>query len=84
MSAAYRSAYLTGASSSGDQDESGYHGTTFIDFSSFYQLTDTIKLSFEGINLTDERQELYSDSHDRAYNTTTSGRTYMLGATMQF
>ncbi|CAD5254626.1 Ligand-gated channel [Alteromonas sp. 38] len=84
VSAAYRSAYLTGASSSGDQDESGYHGTTFIDFSSFYQLTDTIKLSFEGINLTDERQELYSDSHDRAYNTTTSGRTYMLGATMQF
>ena len=84
VSSAYRSPYLAGASSSGDQDESGFHSTNYIDFSAFYQLTDTIKLSFEGINLTDEREEYYSDSHDRAYNTTTSGRTYMLGVTAEF
>ena len=84
VSAAYRSPYIAGASSSGDQDESGFHSTTYIDFSAFYQLTDSVKLSLEGINLTDEREEFYSDSHDRAYNTTTSGRTYMLGLTAEF
>ncbi|QJR80722.1 TonB-dependent receptor [Alteromonas pelagimontana] len=84
VSAAYRSPYITGASSSGDQDESGYHSTTYVDFSAFYQITDNIKVSLEGINLTDEIEELYSDSHDRAYNTTTSGSTYMLGVTAQF
>lgn len=84
VSAAYRSQYIGDASSSGDQDESGYHGTTYIDFTAFYQLTDNIKLSVEGMNLSNVREELYSDSHDRAYNTTTSGRTYMFGATVKF
>ncbi|WP_417437779.1 TonB-dependent receptor [Idiomarina sp.] len=84
VSAAYRSRYGSGATSSADQDESGYHGTTYVDFSSFYQLTDNVKLSLEGINLTNVREESYSDSHDRAYNTITSGRTVMLGITAQF
>lgn len=84
VSAAHRSQYIGDASSSGDQDESGYHATTYVDFTAYYQATESIKLSLEGMNLTNVREELYSDSHDRAYNTTTSGRTYMLGATVQF
>ncbi|WP_440903377.1 TonB-dependent receptor [Catenovulum sp. SX2] len=84
ISAAYRSPYIASASSSGDQDESGYHATTYVDFSAFYQVNERLKFNLEGINLTDEREELYSDSHDRAYNTTTSGRTIMAGVTVQF
>lgn len=84
ISAAYRSPYIASASSTGDQDESGYHETTYIDFSAFYQITESVRLNLEGINLTDEREELYSDSHDRQYNTTSSGRTVMAGVTVQF
>ncbi|MEC7468992.1 MAG: hypothetical protein VYC51_04005, partial [Pseudomonadota bacterium] len=76
--------YIASASSTGDQDESGYHETTYIDFSAFYQITESVRLNLEGINLTDEREELYSDSHDRQYNTTSSGRTVMAGVTVQF
>jgi iron complex outermembrane receptor protein len=35
----------------------------------------------EGVNLTNEREEQYSDSDDRLYNTTVSGRTFYLGFT---
>lgn len=84
VSAAHRSPYIASASSTGDQDESGYHATTYLDFSAFYQLTESVKFNLEGINLTDEREELYSDSHDRQYNTTSSGRTIMAGVTVQF
>ena len=68
----------------GDEDERGFHETTYVDFSAFYQVNDDLKITLEGINLTDEREEQYSDSNDRPYNTTTSGRTYMLGLNYQF
>lgn len=85
IAAAYRSDYITGVESGSiDDDERGYHATTNVDFSAFYRLTDHIKLNLEAINLTNVRDELYSDSSDRAYNTTYSGRTYMAGITVQF
>ena len=85
IAAAYRSDYITGVESGSiDDDERGYHATTNVDFSAFYRLTDNIKLNLEAINLTNVRDELYSDSSNRAYNTTYSGRTYMAGVTVQF
>lgn len=85
LSTAYRSNYISAVESGSiDDDERGYHATTHIDFSAFYRLTTQIKLNFEAINLSNVREELYSDSSDRAYNTTYSGRTYMLGISAQF
>ena len=85
VAAAYRSDYITGVESGSiDDDERGYHATTNVDFSAFYRLSDSVKLNLEAINLTNVRDELYSDSSDRAYNTTFSGRTYMAGVTVQF
>lgn len=85
LSTAYRSAYISAVESGSiDDDERGYHATTHVDFSAFYRLNAHIKLNFEAINLTNVREELYSDSSDRAYNTTYSGRTYMLGISAQF
>lgn len=82
VSVAYRDDYLTQVeTSSSDQDEAGFHGTTYWDFSAFYDVSDKLKLSLEGINLTDEREEQYSDSDDRLYNTTLSGRTFYIGLT---
>lgn len=85
ISAAYRSAYITDVpAGNGDHDEMGYHATTYVDFSSFYQLAENVKLKFEALNLTNVRDQLYSDSNDRAYNTTSSGRTYMVGISARF
>ncbi|WP_199524966.1 TonB-dependent receptor [Pseudoalteromonas sp. bablab_jr011] len=84
ISSAYRSNYILSVESGNtDQDESGYHATNYIDFSAKYKLSDQLELTFEGLNLTDERQELYSDSNDRAYNTTKSGRSFFLGFTLK-
>ena len=68
----------------GDEDERGFHETTHVDFSAFYQLSENLKITIEGVNLTNEREEQYSDSSDRPYNTTTSGRSYYVGGTYTF
>ena len=68
----------------GDEDERGFHETNFIDFAAFYYLNDNIKLTFKANNLTDEKEELYTDSSDRLYAVTTSGRNYYAGAIWEF
>lgn len=85
LSSVYRSEYISdGNGVSTDSDETGFHATTNVDFSAFYQLNDSLKLTLEGINLTDEVEEQYSDSADRIYNVTTSGQTYYLGLAYKF
>ena len=85
IAAAYRSKYITAVESGSiDDDERGYHASTNLDFSAYYRLNDHIKLKLEALNLSNQRDELYSDSSDRAYNSTYSGRTYMLGVTAEF
>jgi iron complex outermembrane receptor protein len=85
VAAAYRGKYITGVESGSiDDDERGYHASTNLDFSAYYRLNAHIKLNLEALNLTNQRDELYSDSSDRAYNSTYSGRTYMLGVTAEF
>lgn len=81
----YRSDYITGAGLGGsDEDVRGFHASTFYDLSAFYQVNDALKVSLEGSNLTNERDEQFSDSANRLYNTTTSGRTWYAGFTYQF
>jgi iron complex outermembrane receptor protein len=85
IAAAYRSNYITAVETGSiDDDERGYHASTNLDFSAYYRLNAHIKLNLEALNLTNQREELYSDSSDRAYNSTYSGRTYMLGLTAEF
>ena len=85
LATAYRSNYITAVESGSiDDDERGYHASTHLDFSAYYRFTPQLKLNLEALNLTNQREELYSDSSDRAYNSTYSGRTYMLGITAEF
>jgi TonB-dependent receptor len=85
VSAAHRSEYISVVEGGlRDEDERGFHDTTYLDFSAFYQVTESLKLTLEAINLTNQREEQYSDSSDRQYNTTTSGRTYMAGFSYKF
>jgi TonB-dependent receptor len=85
VSAAYRSAYILAVQSGNtDEDERGFHASTFVDFTAFYNVTPKLKLTLNGLNLTDEPYEEYSDSADRLYSATTSGRTLSLKATYSF
>ncbi len=85
IATAYRSEYISNVEGGlADEDERGFHSTTHVDFSAFYQLSENVKLTLEGINLTDEREEQYSDSSDRAYNTTSSGKSFYLGLSYRF
>ena len=85
ISSAYRSEYILSVQAGNtDQDESGYHATNYIDIAFNYQLTEQFEFTAEALNVTNEREELYSDSNDRAYNTTTSGRTFSIGINTKF
>lgn len=85
ISAANRSQYISVVEGGlRDEDERGFHETTFVDFSAFYQVSENLKFTVEAINLTNEREEQYSDSSNRQYNTTTSGRTYTAGFSYKF
>lgn len=85
ISAAHRADYISVVEGGlRDEDERGFHATTFVDFSAFYQFSENLKFTIEGINLTNQREEQYSDSNDRPYNTTTSGRTFMAGFSYKF
>jgi len=84
ISAAYRSDYISDVSSNSDEDERGFHATTYVDFSAFYNISEQLKVTIEGTNLTNVREEQYSDSSDRLYNTTENGSTFYVGATYSF
>ncbi len=85
VATAYRDEYISRVEGGlSDEDERGFHNTTYVDFSSFYHVNDNLKLTLEAINLTDEREEQYSDSSDRVYNTTNSGTTFYVGFNYKF
>ncbi len=66
-------------------DQGGFRSTTYVDAAAFYQLTDKIRLTVDGVNLTDEREIQYNGLQaKRLWNETSSGRTVFVGANVQF
>ena len=85
MAAAYRDEYIQFVEPGlRDEDERGFLETLNVDFTAYYQVNDNLKVSLEGINITDEEERQYSDSSQRLYNTTTAGRTFNLGVAYTF
>ncbi|MFZ2995882.1 TonB-dependent receptor [Sphingobium sp.] len=79
-SASYRSGYIDQNSGTGNVFE-GYNSTINIDASVRYKLTSWIELSLEGINLTDEYRDRYTDlDANRNYEQLHFGRTFQVGA----
>ncbi|MCH6258056.1 TonB-dependent receptor [Puniceicoccaceae bacterium K14] len=85
-SANYRSGYVARATPIGnDEDGDGFNSTVYVDFSAFYQLNHKLKLTFDVINITDQREEQYSDlTARRHYNSTSSGTTFFTGINYKF
>ncbi len=86
ISATYRDKYIHQVNSQtlNEEDETGFHATVYIDASLAYQLSPQWQFKIQAQNLSNQREEQYSDSADRAYNSVTSGRTYYLGLTYQY
>ncbi|MCI4591836.1 TonB-dependent receptor [Sphingobium sp. BYY-5] len=80
VSASYRSKYIDQNSGTGNVFE-GYNSTVNVDASVRYKLTDWIELSLEGINLTDDYRDRYTDlDANRNYEQLHFGRTIQVGA----
>ncbi len=82
-----RDDYITDNTGSNGNISHGTTGPTHIDMSAFWNLNDNWALTFEGINLTDEYERLYTTGDGtlnlvREYNHT--GRYFYLGARYQF
>ena len=86
MSFNYRDSYIYRVNSSvlSDEDETGFHSTLYLDIQFAYQLKPKWEFKIEVFNLSNEREEQYSDSSNRPYNTTTSGRSIYTGISFKY
>lgn len=84
LSTAYRDKYLDGAGGNGNIG-SGYKATNNIDFAAHYNLLSGLKLTLEGINLSNEHSVQFTDvATERTTVNVSSGRTILIGATYEF
>lgn len=86
VSYAKRSDYLTQSPAAvrNGNDTEYTEGTGNVDFVASYNLNDNWKLSFEGINLTNEANRQMIDSSGRIVVDHTTGRQYYVGAQYKF
>jgi outer membrane receptor protein involved in Fe transport len=85
VSAAYRDEYLTTVPGRNDNDVEGTAETLNVDFSSSWSLTDSLEVSFEALNLTDEFEDQWVDSiGNRSSYYHHTGRQYFLGGRYKF
>ena len=79
-SVAYRSGFIDATSGTGNVFE-GYNSSINVDASMRYRLNDNLEFSLEGVNLTDEYRDRFTDAEaDRNYEYNHFGRTIMIGA----
>jgi len=82
-----RDDYITDNTGSNGNVAHGTTGPTHVDLSAFWHINDRFTLTFEGINLTDESERLFTTGDGtldlvREYNNT--GRQYYLGVRVRF
>ncbi len=85
ISGAYRDEYLTTVPGRNSNDVEGTAETFNLDFSSRWSVTDSLDLTFEALNLTDEFEDQWVDSvGNRLSYYHHTGRQYFLGARYKF
>jgi iron complex outermembrane recepter protein len=81
VSGAYRSSFLTRVPGQNGNDIEGTRATFNVDAAMSYAITDKIRVTVEGINLTDEIRAQFVDSvGDRPVTFNHTGRTVLVGA----
>ena len=67
------------------QDADGTNETLNVDLSTSYEVNDHLTISLEGLNLTDEANDQFTDTHaNRVVVYTHTGRQVFLGARYKF
>ncbi len=85
VSASYRSPYLTAVPGANLNDVEGTKQTLNVDFASSWNVTDSLQLTAEALNLTNQFQYQYVDSvANRTNYYHQQGRDYLLGARYKF
>jgi iron complex outermembrane receptor protein len=85
VSAAYRDEFLTTVPGRNNNDVEGTAETLSIDASSSFNVNDSLTLTLEALNLTDQFQDQYVDSRaDRLSYYHHQGRQFLLGARYKF
>lgn len=79
VSSAFRGKYLTAFPGGNGTTEEGVNEATNIDASFSYNVTDTLTVSLEGINLTDEYTDAYVDQDNLVSRYRHTGRELLLG-----
>jgi len=83
-SVAYRQGYLTSVPAPDGNSVAGTNETLNFDAQASYNVTDRLKLSIEGINLTDEFNDQYVDESNRLNVLTHTGRQFFAGLRYTF
>lgn len=83
-SAAYRDGYLTQVPGSDGNTVHGTNETLNLDMQATVNLRENLKLSFEGVNLTDEFNDQYVGDSNRLNVYTHSGRQFLVGLRYNF
>jgi iron complex outermembrane receptor protein len=84
VSVAYRDGYLTAVPGNDFNTWHGTNATTNIDAQISYNLTKHLRISLEGLNLTDEYADLYVDRDNRLNAYTHTGRQIVAGVRYTF
>ncbi len=89
LSANYRGGWLDRGNPSfryGDveDDSDGWEPTTYVDVTAHVALNKNVRLTFDGINITGEREVQWVNSDKRLHNTLASGSTFLAGVSVKF
>lgn len=85
VSAVHRAGYLSHATGRNGNDREGTNPTTNVDLSIAYNINDNWKVSFEGLNLTDEADDQWVDyAGNRLSYYHETGRQYYLGVQYKY
>ncbi len=83
-SVAYRDGYLTAVPGNDGNSVHGTNETMNFDMQASYNITDKLKVSVEGINLTDEFNDQYVDASNRLNVYSHTGRQFFVGLRYTF
>jgi iron complex outermembrane receptor protein len=83
-SAAYRDGYLTAVPGNDGNSVHGTNETLNFDMQASYNISDKLKVSIEGINLTDEFNDQYVDASNRLNVYSHTGRQFFVGLRYTF
>jgi TonB-dependent receptor len=83
----HRDLYYTGYTTTGDVMDTttrGFYGTTYVDMAAFVNINKKLQLTFDAVNLTNQKETQFWGLAHYLYNQTQSGTTYLAGVSYKF